>query len=85
MTLRVHIERLVLDGFDFSAPDAAHFELALQAELVHRLSASGLSEGWRTGGSVEALRPVQISLPEKPTATQSGRAVARAIHGGIGR
>jgi len=38
MILRVHIERLVLDGFDFSAPDAAHFELALQAELVHRLS-----------------------------------------------
>jgi hypothetical protein len=85
MTLRVHVDRLVLDGFDFSAADAAHFESALRAELAHRLRMGGLSEEWQGGGSVEALRPAPVSLPEKPSAAQSGRAVARAIHGGLGK
>jgi len=85
MTLRIHVDRLVLDGFDFSARDAAHFESALRTELAHRLRVGGLSEEWRAGGSVDALRAAHVSLPEKPSAAQSGRAVARAIHRGLGK
>ena len=85
MTLRIHVERLVLEGFDYSARDAAHFESVLRTELSHRLSVGGLSEEWRAGGSVDALRPSEVSLPGKPTAGQSGRAVARAIHEGLGK
>ena len=85
MTLRVHIDRLVLDGFAFSAPDTAHLDSALRLELASRLAASGVADEFRTGGSVDALRPSHVSLPEKPSAAQSGRAIARAIHRGIGK
>jgi hypothetical protein len=85
MTVRIHIDRLVLDGFEYSAHDAVHLESALRAELIHRLSLGGISDELRSGGSITSARPEEISLPEKPTAVQSGRAIARAIHGGIGK
>jgi hypothetical protein len=84
MNLRVHIDRLVLDGFDFSGRDAAHLESALRSELTARLTTSGVSNELRTSGSVTALRPSHVSLPEKLSAAQSGRAIAQAIHRGIG-
>ena len=84
MSLRVHIDRLVLDGFEFSARDAAHLESALRTELADRLT-TGVSDELRAGGNVNALRPSHVSLPEKPLAAQSGRAIARAIHRGIGK
>lgn len=85
MTLRIHIERLVLEGFGYSPRDAAHLESTLRAELAHRLSLGGVSDELRAGGSVGALNSAHISLPEKPSAAQSGRAIARAIDRGIGK
>lgn len=85
MTLRIHVDRLVLEGFDYSAHDAARLESTLRAELAHRLSLGGISDELRAGGSVDALRPAHISLPERPSAAQSGRAIARAIDRGIGK
>jgi hypothetical protein len=85
MTLRIHVDRLVLQGFDYSAGDVARLESTLRAELAHRLSFGGLSDELRAGGSVDALRPAHVSIPEKPSAVQSGRAIARAIDRGIGK
>jgi hypothetical protein len=85
MTLRIHVDRLVLEGFDYSPRDAVQLESALRAELAHRLSLGGVSDELRGGGSVDAVRPANVWLPEKPTAAQSGRAIARAIHRGIGK
>jgi hypothetical protein len=85
MTLRIHIDRLVLDGFHYSARDAGRLESTLLAELAHRLSLGGISDELRAGGSVDALRPAHIFLPEKPSAAESGRAIARAIDRGIGK
>lgn len=85
MSLRIHIDRLVLDGFDYSARDAAHLESALQQELTQRLSTGALSEELTAGGSVDALRPAHVSLPDKPTPAQSGRAIGRAVHRSIAK
>jgi len=85
MSLRIHIDRLVLDGFDYSARDVAQLESALQRELARRLRAGGLSEELRAGGSMDALRPADVSLPDQPTSVQSGSAIARAIHRGIAK
>jgi len=85
MTLRIHVDRLVLEGFDYSAKDTARLESTLRAELAHRLSLGGVSDELRAGGSVDALRPAHISLPEKPSAAQSGRAIAGAIYRGISK
>jgi hypothetical protein len=84
MSLRIHVDRLVLDGFDYSSRDAAKLESALRAELSEQLGAGGLSQELRAGATVAALRPAEITLPEKPSPTQSGRAIARAIQRGIG-
>jgi len=85
VTLNIHIDRLVLEGFDYSPGDVVRFESALSAELTRRFSLNGIPEELRSGGSVDALRPTNVSLPPQPTPAQSGRAIALAIHGGIGK
>jgi hypothetical protein len=85
MTVRVHVDRLVLEGFDYSLGDTVRLESSLREELARRLSASGVSDELRFGGSLDAMRPATVSLPEKPNAVQSGRAIAGAIHRGIGK
>jgi len=85
MTLRIHIDRLVLEGFDYSPREVAALESALGRELSHRLNTIGVSRELLGGGSVDAVKVGDISLPQKPSSGQSGRAIARAVHGGISK
>jgi hypothetical protein len=85
MTVRIHIDRLVLEGFDYSPHEVALLESALGSELSRRLETGGISQELLGGGSVDAVNVSNISLPQKPSAGQSGRAIARAIHGGISK
>lgn len=85
MTLRIHIDRLVLEGFDYSPREIVALKSALGSELSRRLNAIGVSRELLGGGSMDAIKVGNISLPHKPPAGQSGRAIARAVHGGISK
>lgn len=85
MTIHVHVDRLVLEGFDYSPRDTARLEGALRTELAERLRVHGVSDELRGGGSFDSVRPASISLPASPEAAQSGRSIARAIYRGIGK
>ena len=83
MTMRIHIDRLSLEGFLYSPREIAQLESALSAELTRRLSVSGISKELLNGGTVDSVSAASVSLPQKPSPAQSGRAIARAVHGGI--
>jgi hypothetical protein len=83
--LRIHIDRLVLEGFDYSPREVAALESALGRELSQRLNANGVSQELLGSGSMAAIKVGNISLPQKPSPGQSGRAIAGAVHGGISR
>lgn len=85
MTVRIHIDRLVLEGFDYSPHEVALLESALGSELGRRLKTGGVSQEFLGGGSFDAVNVNNISLPQNPSAGQSGRAIAHAIHRGISK
>ena len=81
MTIHLHIERLVLDGFD--AGDPRQLQAALQAELTRLLAQGGLAPalvgGTRLASLTLAPATVQTAMGES-----TGRQIAAAVYGGIG-
>ena len=55
MTLNIHIDRLVLEGFDYSPGDVVRFESALSAELTRRFSLNGIPEEFSIDQSKHSL------------------------------
>jgi hypothetical protein len=96
MTLRVYIDRLVLDGFALQAGDAGRVRHAVEQELA-RLLGSQASEEIVTGnqhslrqislaaGAVPSVRAGTFNPPKKSNPAQLGRHIAQSIHGGIGK
>lgn len=51
MNIRLHIDRLVLDGLAIDRPGAEEVGAALTAELAHRLSSNGAAANLRAVGT----------------------------------
>jgi len=83
MNVRLHIDRLVLDGMLLSAADRPHLQAAIESELARLIAARGLSPELARGISVPVLRaPHVITRPEK--AAQFGASIAGAVYGAVG-
>ncbi|MBL9135483.1 MAG: hypothetical protein JNK85_06425 [Verrucomicrobiales bacterium] len=83
MSVRLHIERLVLDGVPGDARHLGRLRAALEVELGRLLSAhaaGGLSSGTLHLASVDAPE-VRWSANADPT--DSGRQLAQAIFAGV--
>lgn len=83
-TIRLHIDRLVLDGLTLGPGDAARFQRALVAELTAVLAdpGTGLSNGL-VGGAFDRAMPTP-PIPMAPTDPAAfGRAAARSAVRGI--
>jgi hypothetical protein len=85
MTLRIHIDQIVLEGLDYSPREIAQLKRTLSRELTQSMSAGGVSQELLNGGAVDSVSAPSVTLPQKPTPTQSGHAIARALHGGISK
>lgn len=83
--IRVHIERLVLEGVEVSPGDSPQLRAAVQSELARLVAVRGLAPEVRGGGALASVRGGPVSLEQADTATKLGRQVASAIHEGIGR
>ncbi len=81
MTIHVHVERLVLDGFELGSRDAGLLRDALGAELVRLLEESGPAGELASGGAVRALRAPSVALHAGATPAAIGTQVAGAVHG----
>lgn len=82
MKIRLHIERLVLDGVASDQPRI--LRKALEQELSGRLREGGLSSELRSGGAVPQMRGGAIELNQGAHPARLGSQIAGAVYRGIG-
>jgi hypothetical protein len=85
MTVRVHIDRLVLDGFALSPVESRHVRAAVETELTRLLADGGLSDELRSGGAMPSVVAGRFEPSAGGSAAQLGAAIAQSVHGGLGK
>jgi hypothetical protein len=85
MNIRLHIERLVLDGLPVGAHDGHLVQAAVEAELSRLLAAGFGPDAFGQGFAVPSVRADAVRLEAGTTPQEIGAQVAQAVHGGIGR
>jgi hypothetical protein len=85
MNIKLHIERLVLEGLEIGPGQGAKVKIAVEAELSRILAEGGLSPGLQGSGAMPSFRanPVRICGGANPSTL--GEQIARSIYGGIGK
>ena len=84
MTIKVHIDRLVLEGMPMGRDDEAVVKRAMEEELGRLLSQGGLSAELASGGSYPVVDGKDMNKTGSG-AGETGKGIARAVYGGIGR
>ena len=83
MSVRVHIEHLVLHGLPLEPQGESEFRAALEAELGRRLGERDLrGERW-SGGALESLRAPDFACGAGTHPSALGHSLATAISGGV--
>lgn len=76
MNVRLHIDRLVLDGVPMSAAERPRLQAAVEAELARLIEANGITPALASG-----IAP-QITLANDTT--QLATSIAQSVYSGIG-
>lgn len=82
--IRVHIERLVLEGLPVERRQGPLVQAAVEAELSRLLAKGGLGPELASGGAVPSVPAGSISL-ERGTPARIGRQIAGAVWKGMSR
>ncbi|MDQ0767284.1 hypothetical protein QF031_000033 [Pseudarthrobacter defluvii] len=82
MTIRVHIESLILEGLPSGALDTAQLGSAVQAELGRLLGEAGLHPGLASRGTFRSVQGAPLRAPAG-RAGPLGVQIASAIHGAL--
>ena len=83
MNVKLHIEKLVVDGASFAGSDGSKLQAAVQAELSRLIAREGISRAFHGGGAMPALRVTPIASNTTRNPSDFGTAIARAVHGGL--
>jgi len=84
MRIKVHIERVVLEGLPVSSRDRERLQRALTRELERLIGAREISGNLRSGGAVPSVEGVELRLPTQTSPRELGRQIARSVHAGLG-
>ena len=84
MNIKLHIERLVLDGVNI-APGQRHvLQASVETELTRLLTVGGLSPSLAQGTALPRISAGGIQLTAGNNPTQLGQQIAQSVYGGIG-
>jgi hypothetical protein len=83
MNIRLHIERLVLDGLPVTRAEAPRVKAAMEAELGRLLSEGGVSSELAAGGATPSVNAADIHV--SPAPTRLGTQIAQSVYAGIGK
>jgi hypothetical protein len=84
-SIRVHIDRLVLDGVNVRAADRPHLQAVIEAELARLIATGGLSPALANGGALPSVGAPRIALDaDNKNAKHLGTSIARSVYGGVG-
>jgi hypothetical protein len=78
--VRVHIERLVVEGPVDRVGTAADLRVAVETELARTLRADGLRGTPSPGGAVAAARGPDLDARAWSSTTALGSGIARSLH-----
>src|SRR5260370_23970269 len=84
MKIKLHIERLVLDGLPIARTQGGKVRAAVEQELTRLLATGGVSHELRPGGAMPSLRGGRMRLQKGISATEMGQEIARSVHQRIG-
>lgn len=84
MNIRLHIERLILDGLDISTGDGEQVQVGAQAELVRLLETGGLAPELLAGTNLAAVPAGSLTVGRQENGGVLGRKIARSAYEGIG-
>lgn len=82
MNVRIHIDRLVIDGLEMSAGSGGALRIAVERELARLVSTGGIAPSLAGGIAVPSVRAPEIDGVGSPAVI--GREIGRAVYGGIG-
>jgi hypothetical protein len=85
MNIRLHIERLILDGLPVNSAQRTQVKAAVEAELTRLMTAGGLSNEISGGGAVPRVPANAFHLSPQDSPTRVGRQIAQSVYGGIGK
>jgi hypothetical protein len=85
MKIRLHIERLILDGVTLSAAEHPRLQAAVEMELGRLLAERGIANSLESGVAIDAVRGGAVQLGRDGGGARLGKQVAQAVYGGIGR
>lgn len=83
MNVKLHIERLVLDGVDGNGQPQL-LQAAIEAELARLLAEGGLAAALGAGGAMPRIALPAIELAQSEPAGAVGARIAGAVYAGIG-
>ncbi len=81
MNVRMHIDRVVLDGIDVAAADRARLKAAIASELTRLVAERGIAS---MHGAVPSIRAPQIQVSPDAKPAQLGNAIAGSVMDGMG-
>jgi hypothetical protein len=85
MNIRLHIERLILDGLPVTRAQGPRVKAALEAELTRMLvEGGGLSQELQRG-VIPQVRAGNLPFTAESSPAQLGKQIAQSVYGGIGR
>lgn len=80
MNVRLHIDRLVIEGID--VPNQNALQAAVEGELGRLIGEEGL--GLLTGVALATVRASQITAPANSAPAELGNAIASSVYGAVG-
>lgn len=84
MKLRVHIDRLVLDGYSLTAAETRVVKAAMERELARLLAREGVGQELRARAAVADVRGGAFQPASGEPPPRLGERIARSVHAGIG-
>lgn len=83
MNIKLHIERLVLDGLPVEQRHGAELQAAVETELTRLLTDDGLSSSLKPGAAIARVKAAAIQIRSGDKITGLGQQIARSVYGGI--
>ncbi|WP_263352930.1 hypothetical protein [Acidicapsa acidisoli] len=85
MNVKLHIDRLVLEGIQLPGSQGAAVKAAVEAELGRLIKANGVSQEFRQGQVVQRVRAGAFQPARNSTPRMLGTQIAKSVYGGIGK
>lgn len=83
MKINIHIERLLLDGFDATPRQQAALKSAFETQLSSLLAQDGIGIQFHKEGAIKTIHTEPMGNVQNSASTRFGERIARSVHGGL--